>query len=135
MPTSLAKAQGPPLFALQHLNVSPQQANAGQPVTISINVLNNGGQIGNYNLVLKINGRVEQTKMVSVSPGTAYPVKFTVYKSEPGTYNVAIDGHHSSFTILGGGSIWSGGLTAILIMSVLVIAAVVVLILTFRRPA
>jgi len=128
----------PASMSVQYLSVSPQQTAANQPVTISTNVVNTGDQAGNLNVALKINGQVEQTRMVSVGPQGTQPVKFIVTKAQPGTYTVDIGGQQSSFTILGVGSTTtskgaSGGLIALL--SVLILATVVVLILTFRRPA
>ena len=127
-----------PELKLKYLNINPQQASANQPVTISTNVVNRGGMAGSTNVILKINGKVEESRMVSVSPGAAHPVKFTVYRSQPGTYNVNVGGQQSSFTILGAaggtaGSPVSGTLIAvILIIGVLLIAGVVLL---FRRLA
>jgi hypothetical protein len=124
---------------LQNLSVSPGQAQAGQPVTVLANVVNNGASSGSYNVALRINGKVEQQRTVEVSPGAAYPVKFTVTKSQPGTYDVAIDNQRASFTVLGGETTSrapvSDGLIALIAMAVLILATVVVLMITFRRPA
>ena len=103
-------------------------------------MVNSGGSSGSYNVALRINGKVEQQRIVQVSPGSAHPVKFTVTKSEPGTYTVAVDGKKASFTVIGAdgktsGPAESGGLIAILIMGVLILATVVVLLVTFRRTA
>jgi uncharacterized membrane protein len=126
-----------PALATQYLNVNPSQAYAGQPVTISTNVVNTGGDTGNYNVALKINGQVEQTRMVSVGPGASYPVKFTITRSQPGTYTVNIDSQQSSFTILNAGHTTgkhvNSGLIAFLIIGALVLAVIVTLILTYRR--
>lgn len=130
----------PPIMALEYLNVSPGEAQAGQPVTITTNVSNTGGTTGSYTVTLKINGQVKQTRAVNVGPGAAYPVKFTVTKSQPGTYTVNIGGQQGSFTILGtgggtSGSPGSGGLIAIVLVVILVLLTAVVLLLAFRRPA
>jgi hypothetical protein len=132
-------ALNPPQMSLQYLSVNPQQTTANQTVTITTNVVNTGDEGSNFNVALKINGLVEQTKMVSVGPQGTQPVKFTVAKAKPGTYNVTILDKNSSFTILGtGGSSSSssanGGLIAFLIIGVLVLASIMVLILS-RRPA
>lgn len=136
---TLPRPLSPAQLSTQYLKVSPQQASANQPVTITTNVVNTGDEGGNYYLALKINGQVEQTKMVSVGPQGAQPVKLTVTKAQPGTYTVDIGGQRGSFVVLGaggtGGSPGSGGLIVILIMGVLILATVVVLMLTFRRPA
>jgi hypothetical protein len=129
----------PPQMSLQYLSITPQQAGANQPITITTNVVNTGDEAGNYNVTLKINGQLEQSRMVSVGPQGTQPVKFTVIKDQPGTYNVDILGKSGSFTILGAGSSTSSssgnsGLIVLLIIGVLVLATVVVLILS-RKPA
>jgi hypothetical protein len=125
-------------MSVQFVSVSPQQVTANQPVTISTNVVNTGDEGGNYNVALKINGQVEQTRMVSVGPQAAQPIKFTVTRAQPGTYSVDIDGQKGSFTIPAtggtGGTPVNGGLIAFLIIGVLVLATVMVLVLS-RRPA
>jgi parallel beta-helix repeat protein len=129
----------PPEMSVQYVSVKPQQSYANQPVTVLTNVVNTGDEGGNYNLVLKINGRVEQTRMVSVGPQGTQPVKFTVTKSQPGTYTVDIAGQKGSFTVLGAGSSTgsnqSSGLIALIVMTVLILSTVVVLMMTFRRSA
>ena len=123
---------------LHKISVSPGQAQAGQPVTVLANVVNNGASAGSYNVALNINGKVEQQRTVEVSPGTAYPVKFTVTKSEPGTYDVAIDGQRTSFIVVGSdasGAPVDGSLIALIAMAVLILATAVVLAMSFRRTA
>jgi hypothetical protein len=128
----------PASMSVQYLSVSPQQAAANQPVTISINVVNTGDGAGNLNVALKINGLIEQSRTVSVGPQGTQPVKFTVTKAQPGTYTVDISGQQGSFTILGVGSTTtskSASVGLIAILAVLILATVVILILTSRRPA
>jgi hypothetical protein len=132
LPRQLNQAQ----ISLQYLSVNPQQAAANQPLTITGNVVNTGDQAGNYNLALKINGKVEQTRMVSVSPQATQPVKFTVAKPEPGTYTVDIGGQTVSFTILGAShnssSTSRSGLLAILIIGIMLLATITALLISRR---
>lgn len=127
----------PPQISLQYLNVTPQQTAANQPVTISTNVVNIGDQAGNYNVVLKINGQTEESRMVSVGPLTSQPVKFTVARSQPGTYTVDVGIQQGSFIVLGneksGGTPVNGGLIAILVFGA--VAVIVVFMIALRRPA
>jgi Tol biopolymer transport system component len=134
LPRQLNQAQ----ISLQYLSVNPRQATANQPLTITGNMVNTGDQAGNYNLALKINGKVEQTRMVSVGPQATQPVKFTVAKPEPGTYTVDVGGQTVSFTILSpshsSSSTSRGGLLAILIMVVMILATITALLIS-RRTA
>jgi hypothetical protein len=128
----------PAVFSTNYARVSPQQTYADQPVTISANVVNSGGETGNYQVVLKINGQTEQTKMVSVGPGGTYPVKFTVTKDQPGQYVATIDGHQADFVVLGDKTSKSSSSTAPIIFvlaGIMVLVVVAVTIFSFRRSA
>jgi len=121
------------------LNVAakPSQVTAGQPVSIAANIANRGDDTTNYNVSLKINGQVEETKTGTISGGASQFVRFTIYKDTPGTYDVDIDGERASFTVTGADSGPSSrqmifiGIAAFV---VIVIALVVVLALR-RKPA
>ncbi|OGN95063.1 MAG: hypothetical protein A2Z75_02750 [Chloroflexi bacterium RBG_13_50_10] len=126
----------PPNMTLQFLNVNPEQASVNEPVTITTNVVNSGDEASNYNVALKINGQLEQSRMVGVGPHGTQPVKFTVTKDKPGTYTVDIAGQNGSFIILGADSNTSGttdsktgALMVLALMGVLIIASVVVLLI------
>jgi hypothetical protein len=143
-PTLRVSSQPPPPHLppgdvrLNGITVSSSETQPGQPVTVLANLVNSGASTGSYNVALSINGKVEQQRTVEVSPGTAYPVKFTVTKSEPGTYEVAIEGQRASFTVVGEGTSGapaSSGLIALIVIAVLILATAVVLTMTFRRPA
>jgi len=127
----------PAQISTRYLNISPQQTSAGQPVTITTNVVNTGDEAGNYNVTLKINGQAEQTKMGSVGPQVAQPVKFTVTKAQPGTYTVDIGGQKGSFIILGADSRSAGGLGEGLLLvaatAVIVILLGLLIIVARRR--
>ncbi len=135
---ALQRQLNPDQISVRYLSVNPQQASAGQSVTVTTNVVNTGDAAGNQSIALTINGRVEQTKMVSVGPHATQPVKFTVTKTQPGTYAVDILDQKGSFTILGAGNTagasMNGGLIVILALGFLVIVTIV-LMLAFRRRA
>jgi hypothetical protein len=122
---------------LRNISVSPGKTQAGQPVTVLANVVNNGASSGSYNVVLSINGRVEQQRTIEVSPGTAYPVKFTVTESRPGTYTVNIDNQKGSFVILGAPGGLSQGAGEIILfavaMAVIVLLSGLLIIVARRR--
>jgi uncharacterized repeat protein (TIGR01451 family) len=127
---------GPSQIQLQYLSVHPQQTVAGQPVTITTNVVNTGYEAGSYNVILTINGEVEESRMVSVGPQGTQPVKFTITKAQPGTYTVSIGDQKSSFIVAGAGSSPSAGMgEGILFVSATAVIAilVVLLIIVARR--
>jgi hypothetical protein len=127
----------PAQIQLQYLSISPQQATAGQPVTVLTNVVNTGDEAGSYNVVLNINGQMEQSRMVSVGPQGTQPVKFTVTRSQPGTYTVNIDDQRRSFTVTGAGSSpgghAGGSLLLAAAMAVIAILAGLLIVVARRR--
>jgi hypothetical protein len=131
----------PASMSVQSLSINPKQAYANQSITITTNVVNTGGEAGSLNVALKINGQVEQTKIVSVGPQGTQPVKFTVTKAQPGTYTVDIGGQKGSFTILGVGGSTAGTSSSdrmigiLIIIGALVLVTVLVVWLLIRRPA
>jgi hypothetical protein len=73
-----------------NLSITPTYAQPGQAVTINADVFNGGGSPAAMTVNLVINGQFEQSQPVSVSPATACPVSFTVYKTTPATYAVSL---------------------------------------------
>jgi len=118
------------------LSINPSQTVANQPVTITTNVVNSGSQTGSTRIALKINGQIEQTKLVTVGPGGSRPVKFTVTKAEPGTYTVIIGNQRASFLVAedtAGGTSVDGGTIVMILLGFLVVAIFIVVMLSFRR--
>jgi hypothetical protein len=129
----------PAMMVVRNLRIQPGQVSAGQAVTVSANMCNDGDMAGGYSAVLRINGQVVETKMGSVGGHSAVPVNFTITKAQPGNYTVDVSGQKGSFTVIGaGGSAGSNsqdGLVAILVVGMLVLVSIIVLMITFRRPA
>jgi hypothetical protein len=132
-------AATPASITARNMQITPEQTYAGQTIAISANMANDGDQAGGYTAALKINGKVEQTKIGPVDGHSAIPVNFTVIKYQPGTYTVDIGGQKGTFTVLAAnttsGQPSSSAIIVIFIMGVLVLSTIVVLMLTFRRPA
>jgi hypothetical protein len=108
------------------LSITPQQVEPGQEVTISVNVVNTGGETGSYDAILYINGVVEDSQSVSVAAGTSKNVIFTVSKSEAGVYDVSLAGQSGQFEVVGGGQVDGGGLSTGGIIAIVVIVIVLV---------
>ncbi|OGN92506.1 MAG: hypothetical protein A2Z75_08970 [Chloroflexi bacterium RBG_13_50_10] len=128
---SVTGTNSPAQFCAKFTRCKPRTY-PGQPVVVSTNVVNDGDEEGTYNVVLKINGEVEQQKMVTVGPRMASPVNFTVVKSEPGTYNVSIDNEQTSFIVVPNEASRNGG-PIIAIVSFIVMLLVVMVLLLIRR--
>lgn len=89
----------PAIFECSALSISPSQVNIGEIISISILVANTGGEPGWCMVTLKINGKTEATKYVTLAAGTSKPVSFTTIKNTAGTYSVAVSGLIGSFTV------------------------------------
>jgi hypothetical protein len=85
---------------LAGLVISPAQAQVGDRVTISADISNAGEVPGNYTVVLKVNGLVEERKIVELGLDTTLPVVFDVIKDNPGNYSVSLGGLSGNFTML-----------------------------------
>jgi len=70
----------------------------GESVTITANVLNDGGQEGTYTVELKLNGETVDTEMVTLGAGQSQPVSFTVSGLDYGQYEVEVAGLSGDFT-------------------------------------
>jgi len=120
-----------------YLLISPEQVMPNQEVEISINIGNDGGTAGTRSIALYINDNLEDSQTVSVSPGSAKNVVFTVTRTEPGTYQVLLEGNEGQFTVLGtadaghwAGPLGTGGIIAIV---VIVIALALGLVFILKR--
>ena len=138
------RAPAPAAFSASYLRISPQQVNPNEPVTISVNIANTGGTSGSRTVTLYINGNAEQSQTVSVSPGSAQIVVFTVTRAAPGVYNVLLEGQSGRFVVVaggaggifggGGGAGGAGGLgTGGLIAIIVVVLALIVGLIFLRR--
>jgi len=122
----------------QAMIITPGEVLAGQPVTVAVNVVNPCEGTGDYSVALRVNGRVEESRMVSVGGNTAAPTRFTIVRNEPGTYTVDIGDQKASFTVLSSSTSGGGGSKAaipIIAVSALVVIVVVLVLLMYRRPA
>ena len=128
----------PPYIIAKNLNASPGTAYAGEAVTITANMANEGDEAGGYTATLKINGKTEQTKIGAIDGHAAVPVNFIVSRSQPGTYTFDLGGQKGTFTVLAAKTVSSSpvsGAIPILIACVMTLCTIGVLIFVFRRQA
>jgi len=104
----------------------------GESVTITANVVNDGGQGGTYVVELKLNGETIDTKIVTLGAGQSQPVSFTASGLDYGQYEVEVAGLSGEFTASRAITWW---LVIGLIIWVIVIIAVLVWGIRRRRRA
>jgi hypothetical protein len=98
-PVQVPPTKLPAAFTISSLSISPVEVNVGETVTISLTVTNTGGESGVYQVTLKINGVVEDTKEVTIAAGASQEVKLTTSKDAAGTYTVDCNGLVGSFVV------------------------------------
>jgi hypothetical protein len=98
-PFGIIAHTGPAAFVVSDLTISPTEVNAGETVTISVQVINNGDLAGSSNLTLKVNNVYVASKDVLLAGGATQSVEFTVTEDVGGTYNVDVNGLTGTFTV------------------------------------
>ena len=88
------------VFKATNLSILPEQVKEGDPVTISVTVVNSGGAAGLYSVVFRINNVVESIAELSLGPGASQTTVCTVQKELEGEYYVDVEGLHGEFNVL-----------------------------------
>lgn len=86
-------------FSVSDLAVTPALADPGQPVNVSVRVINGDTVESTKTIMLKVNDQNEAQKDVTLAAGKSQIVSFTVNKSQPGKYTVGIGGLSDGFEI------------------------------------
>ncbi len=87
-------------ISVKSASLSTTAVAPGAPVTVTATIANTGMANGSARIKLFVNGREESSQGVSLASGGMAPVKFTVSRSEPGTYSVYVGGVNAgSFTV------------------------------------
>jgi hypothetical protein len=80
-------------------DVSAATVTSGTPVTVTADVENTGDEVGDIEVVLKVNGVVTETETVVLGAGDSTSVTWAVTKTTPGTYTVDVNGETATFTV------------------------------------
>ena len=86
-------------FRVTDLRISPEFVRSGEAVTVSVLVMNVGEETGFYDIVLEVNGSVEDRRTIMLDRGESVRVNFTVSRDKPGTYIVEIAGLRGKFIV------------------------------------
>jgi peroxiredoxin len=89
----------PASFEVSGLSISPSSVKVGQSSTISVTVRNTGGESGNYEVTLKVDNQVVDTKKGSLGPGQSTTVSFTYTPASEGTRSIDVNGLTGSLTV------------------------------------
>jgi len=86
-------------FEVTSMTITPTEVNPDESITVSAIVTNNGGLAGSYDVTLKINNVVSQSKKVTLDGGKSQTISFTVTPDTSGEYTVGVNGLSGKFTV------------------------------------
>ena len=98
----MADLPAPPLparFEVHNLDINPIQVTAGESVTISAQLVNIGGLRGEHNLIVNIEGLLETSHVIRLTPGETQVITFTVTPVSLGSYRVEIGDAQGNFEV------------------------------------
>ena len=104
------------------LNVEPSEVDSGKPVTVSIDITNEGGVAGERTVSLFVDDVLVEAREITVNAGDTRTVSFTVVQEDSGTHTVRAEELTAEFevTVLADG----GGFIIILIVVIIVVVIV-----------
>jgi hypothetical protein len=89
----------PPRFTVRLLEVVPAEVASGEPVEISVVVRNNGELAGTYDVSLRLDGEIIDSKPMTLAGGEEGALAFTVTTHEAKNYTVSVDGLSADFRV------------------------------------
>jgi hypothetical protein len=98
-PFAILAYTGAPAFATSDLSITPAEVDAGDEVTITLLVANNGDGAGSYEVTLEIDDVAVTTKEVTLAAGASEVVTFTTARNVAGTYGVSVGDLSGTFTV------------------------------------
>ncbi|MEE9583631.1 MAG: hypothetical protein V3W01_03100, partial [Dehalococcoidales bacterium] len=89
----------PPAFTISGLSISAAETGVGQGVAITVVVANSSNLAGSYEVILKINGEVEERREITLAGGASEAVTFNVTRDAADVYVVDVNGQLGSFVV------------------------------------
>jgi len=80
----------PAVFSVSDLAVTPAQVDIGEEVTVSVLVSNTGDLSGSYEVALKVDDAVTDTKEIDLAGGGCQQVTFTTTRDNAGTCTITV---------------------------------------------
>jgi len=87
------------VFRISELDISPNEVDIGQMITISVLVINSGNLEDTYQVTLEIDNKVVKAQEVTLAGGASGTVTFKISEDVAGIYSVNIDGLSGSFVV------------------------------------
>jgi len=80
--------------------VAPNPAKIGEKTNVKMSIENVGEAEGTYPISLMVNGKVEQTKEITLKGGATEEVAFIISKDSPGSYSIEIGGQKETLKVV-----------------------------------
>ena len=87
------------LITLEALRVEPGSVTSGEPVTISVDVINKGDGAGSRTVALIVDGKQIEERELYLEPGETVTVTFTHVEEAVGTHTVEVEGIPGQFEV------------------------------------
>ena len=98
-PFTVMEYVNPAAFTASNLTISPASVGIGKAAAIGVTITNDGDFSGEYDVVLKVNNLVTETKKVTVAARSSLNVSFALSESTAGTYVISVDGLTGTLTV------------------------------------
>ncbi|TKJ26292.1 MAG: hypothetical protein CEE41_02330 [Hadesarchaea archaeon B3_Hades] len=120
-------------FNISDLEIGPSKVEVNEPVNISVKVTNIGGVEGSYSVVLKINGRAENVRAITLTGGATEDVTFVVIKEVTGVYYVEVDEQMGNFEVTKPSPLVNRVIVVVLVSVSILIIFVIGFVAFYRR--
>ena len=89
----------PASIVIDSLTVTPLEASVNQQVNIAAEMVNNGTITGQYEVKLKVNAEVVQTKQIELARDQHEIVLFIIQPDKAGVYSINVEGKTAKLTV------------------------------------
>ncbi len=93
------KSQIPSPYSVHDPIVFPRNVSGVESIMVQVTAQNSGSASGNYELVVKFNDVIEESRVVALESGASYTETFEIFNKGPQYYNIDINGLKTSFEI------------------------------------
>jgi PKD repeat protein len=90
----------PAAFTYTNLSTWPTEIKPGESVTVIVNIANTGEMTGAYSTELKLDGRVEEMKVGTLTAGSRSTVNFNITSLQEGTHLIEVGGLINYFSVV-----------------------------------
>ncbi|MEM2613104.1 MAG: CARDB domain-containing protein [Nitrososphaerota archaeon] len=121
------------LFKVTDLKIYPDVVKVGEKTIISINVENSGTVRGSYEVILRVNGTIVNSKTITLEPGQLIKVEFNYSPGREGIYYIEVNGLTGVLETVKEGEYGNAILYVLMVMLLIMALLVLALVISRRR--